>query len=179
MEITIRDLEFMKLSPTLITFLKAIVNRNDDYIQELNKVSDVKNMAEYLEERMIIKIVGTDISHISFELRCLEIIKHLNYEDNNVEKDIDEVINYFKKITNKTRISLKSGSNRRFIKGRLSTYSVQDLKEVIDLKYDQWANNPKMSQYIRIETFFNETKFQGYIGELESNKEDDLNVERV
>jgi len=168
MEIAIKDLQELKLSPSLICLLKAIHNKNNEYLSELNKVSDIFIMAKFLERNMILKIIDDKIDYNSFEIRKLSIIDYLNDTEYTVD-DVVEVINYFKQKTGKLRVSNKSVSNRKFISARLKEYSVQDLKDVIDLKYSHWVNDPKMRQYLRIETLMNETKFQGYIGELETN----------
>lgn len=176
MEISIKDLDFFKASPTLIYLIKCIHCRDDESLNAVSKVSNVFTMAEHLQERGILKIIGKNVSCASFEIRRMDIINYLSKEDprdlNN--KNVDEVINYFKKTTGKTRISNKSQSNRKFISARLKEYSVQDLKDVIDLKFKQWNLDRNMRQYIRIETLFNETKFQGYIGELEEIEHKDF-----
>lgn len=174
MEVTIKDLEQIKMSPSLIVFLKAIVKKDDKYIRALNETADIWPMAKHLEGRNIIKIRGEEVSHRSFVIRSMKLINDLNVGDVNVEAQVDQVLNYFKNVTGK-RISIKSDSNRRLIRARLKEYSVNDLMQVIELKRGQWENT-SMSKYIRIETLFNSTKFQSYIGELDSNIEEvDLN----
>lgn len=172
MEITIKDLNQLKLSPSLICLLKCIHNKNDDYLIELDKVANVERMSNFLEEKGIIKIVGKEIIHSSFVIRKLNIETYLsNKQDkNSLDKDIDEVINYFKFITGKDRTSNKSPSNRKFVKSRLIEYSVQDLKDVIKIKTSQWKGDKMMDAFLRFSTLFNDEKFQGYIGELKSNK---------
>ena len=173
MEITIKDLKYLKLAPSLIYLLKCIHNKDNTYLIELNKVADIEKMSKFLEEKGIIKIINNEISYSSFVIRKLNIETYLsNKQDkDSLDKDIDEVINYFKFITGKTRISSKSSSNRKFIKARLIEYNIQDLKDVIKLKTNQWKNDKMMDAYLRISTIFNDEKFQGYIGELQSNKD--------
>ena len=175
MEVQITDLKKIKLSPSLIILLKSIYYKDEEFIIELNKVADVFTMARFLEKKMILKITGDKLSYNSFEIRNLAVIKYLDNLDNlSINNDVDEVINYFKEITGKNRISNKSEANRKFIAARLKEYTVQDLKDVIDLKFKQWKNDSSMSKYLRIETIFNATKFQSYIGELDSNKPKDF-----
>jgi len=170
MNVSIEDLNKIKLSPSLIVFLRAIHEKNEEYIVELNKVANVFSLANFLQDRMIIKITGKELSCNSFEIRDLKVINYFNNINNkSIDKDIDQVINYFIEITGKTRTSLKSSSNRKFIKARLQEYNVQDLKDVILLKYKEWKNDPMMKNYIRIETLFNSVKFQSYIGQLDLN----------
>lgn len=70
-----------------------------------------------------------------------------------------------------THLNLVSGS--RFQKSRSSLenirarlregYSVSDLKLVIDLKHEHWHENDKQYQYMRPETLFRPSKFEGYL----------------
>lgn len=97
------------------------------------------------------------------------------------EEDITEVLSYFKEVTGKNRISTDSPSNRKFIKDRIKQgYKKEDLKKVIDLKYNEWKDSITMNKYIRIETLFNETKFQKYVSEIDSIQIDDsTNFKRI
>lgn len=47
--------------------------------------------------------------------------------------------------------------------------SVDSMKTVIDVKTEQWLNDPKMAGYLRPLTLFNRTKFEQYVGELQVN----------
>jgi len=145
MEVTINDLKHLKLSPSLIIFLKAIHLKDDSYLQELNKVSELTIMAKHLEKLNIIKIVSNELSSESFEIRKIGMISYLNKLDDKdvLDEQIDEVIDYFKKVTGKLRVSNNSSANRKFIKSRLTEYNIQDLKDVIDLKYKQWNSDTK------------------------------------
>lgn len=75
-----------------------------------------------------------------------------------------EVINY---------LNLKSGKNFkadsasaiRFINGRLKDgYTVDDMKHVIDVKVAEWKDTER-DQYLRPETLFSSTKFEGYLNQ--------------
>ncbi len=54
--------------------------------------------------------------------------------------------------------------NLRFIRARLNTCSVADLKGVIARKTREWLNT-EHAKYLRPATLFNATKFEQYIGE--------------
>lgn len=57
-------------------------------------------------------------------------------------------------------------STLRPIRARLGEgYTLDDLKRVVDAKVAQWAKDPKMAPYLRPETLFGATKFQGYVNE--------------
>jgi len=52
----------------------------------------------------------------------------------------------------------------RLINGRLSEgYTVQDFITVIDRKCADWLSDPKMCQYLRPDTLFSPSKFEGYL----------------
>ncbi len=60
-------------------------------------------------------------------------------------------------------------SNIKLIRGRLKEGATPaEMRAVIDLKVRQWANDPKMAQYLRPDTLFNATKFAQYIGQLKA-----------
>lgn len=169
MEVTTQDLKELKLAPTLIIFLKCLHFKDEEYFKELSNVSDVFKMGKHLEKSMTVKIIGSNVSINSFEIRKDSIMNYFDNNSRNIEKEVDEVIEYFKKTTGKTKVSAKSRANRKYIKARLSEYSVDDLKNVIKLKNKQWKYDPSMKMYIRIATLFNDEKFQGYIGEVEND----------
>lgn len=58
-------------------------------------------------------------------------------------------------------------SNIKLIRARLKEGATPaEMLAVIDMKVRQWANDPKMAQYLRPDTLFNATKFAQYIGQL-------------
>lgn len=59
-------------------------------------------------------------------------------------------------------------ANIRMIAARLKGSTIEECKAVIDAKVAEWLNDPKMSQYLRPETLFGETKFAQYVGQLGS-----------
>lgn len=95
------------------------------------------------------------------------------------QNDTIEVLEYFKNKTGK-KIAIDSKSNKKYVKDRLDQgYSKEDLKKVIDNKYKEW-NGTDMDRFIRIQTLFNETKFQKYISSIPStDKKSFTNVRRI
>jgi uncharacterized phage protein (TIGR02220 family) len=105
-----------------------------------------------------------DKESVSLTSKCDKLF-HRNMRDK-----ITSIIDYFKETTGKTKTDSFSISNRRFVKDRLDQgYTEDDLKAVINLKYNEWKDS-SMAKYIRLETLFNQTKFQIYIGEVEAKK---------
>jgi uncharacterized phage protein (TIGR02220 family) len=172
MEITVENIKDLKLSPSLICFLKAINDKDNLFLTELHNVSDLFIMGKHLEKLNLLKIVGSELSYESFEIRRLGLIDYLNNETNNSsnKKEIDEVIEYLNNKTGK-EFKKKTSSHRKFISGRLNEgYSIDDLKYVIDIMCEEWKDT-NMDMYLRPETLFNPTKFQTYINKKTLKKQ--------
>lgn len=169
MEITVKDLEYFKLSPSLICFLKCLNTKDNDYLIQLDKVAPIIPMAKHLESLGFVKILGNSINCDSFEVRKLDTIDYLNNVSSKPNKDVDTVIKYFKEITGEGRLeqALKSKAIRQTISGRLSEgYTVDEIMAVIKMMHTKWKNDPVMRDYIRIETLCGAKKFAGYVGKL-------------
>lgn len=82
----------------------------------------------------------------------------------NENENVIEVINLFNNICETNfRHTL---ANKKVIGARLNEgHTVADCVTVITRKYDQWKADPEMSKYIRIETLFRPSKFEGYLNE--------------
>jgi phage replication O-like protein O len=74
-----------------------------------------------------------------------------------------EILEYLNLKANKKFKPVKA--NLDLIKARLTEYSEQDLKAVIDSRVTKWINDPKMNEYLRPSTLFNATKCAQYISE--------------
>lgn len=58
-----------------------------------------------------------------------------------------------------------SKATQRHIDARLNeNYTIEDFKNVIDIKVSHWLGDPKMEMYLRPETLFG-NKFEGYLNE--------------
>lgn len=78
-------------------------------------------------------------------------------------KITDSIIDYYNSITGQKRKHSKS--SRTPIHARLADYSPDDCKHVINVKYAEWKDDPKMSQYITIETMFRASHFEKYLNQ--------------
>jgi len=92
-----------------------------------------------------------------------------------IENQALEVLNFLnenrRKWLNATRdFSPDSKVHFQFITARLKTYSVDDLKGVIAVKFMQWHKDHKMSKYLTPDTLFNETNCAKYIQEVDIAK---------
>jgi len=55
--------------------------------------------------------------------------------------------------------------NIGFINARLETYSVEQLFHVVDVKVDEWLDDPKWDTYLRPSTLFNREKCETYVNQ--------------
>lgn len=55
-------------------------------------------------------------------------------------------------------------SHTTMIEARLKDHSLQDLRDVIDSKVEEWGKNEKMEPYLRPQTLFNAKNCDGYVG---------------
>ena len=86
-------------------------------------------------------------------------------KETKVDKEAAEVIEY---LNAKTGSSYRATTeaNIKPIRARLNdNYTVEDCKRVIDSKVGQWLNNPEMNKFLRPETLFRPSKFEGYLNE--------------
>lgn len=82
-------------------------------------------------------------------------------EPKSIHKDVIDYLN------NKIRARYKASSaiNKRLIDARVKEgYTLDDFKQVIDNKVAAWAQDQKMSKYLRPQTLFG-TKFESYLNE--------------
>lgn len=174
------DLNFLKeqglnINEYLTLFKIKELEENNNPIP-FNTTGDILhdlNIREYIiyEEKISLTNKGKEI----FESKVENIERQL------LEEDITEVLNYFKDKTGK-KILETSPSNRKFVRDRLKeSYTVEDLKAVINLKTKEWAGT-SMDGYLRIQTLFNDTKFQKYINAINLSKrreESSFNVRKI
>ena len=81
----------------------------------------------------------------------------------------DRVGSNFKSSTDKTR---------RMINARLNEgFTVEDFKKVIDIKAEEWENDPKFCKFLRPETLFS-NKFESYLNQQQAgqSREDELKL---
>lgn len=65
-----------------------------------------------------------------------------------------------------TRYTKKQSMTVKSINGRAAEgYTLDDFKSVIDLKFSQWKDDPKMRRFLRPGTLFAPSKFESYVNE--------------
>lgn len=82
-----------------------------------------------------------------------------------------DVITYLNQVVG-AKYTTRSKSTNEKITARLREgHTVDDFKTVIDKKYAQWGNDPKMAQYLRPETLFAASHFESYLNEKPAYKQ--------
>ncbi|MBJ8054912.1 conserved phage C-terminal domain-containing protein [Bacillus cereus] len=76
----------------------------------------------------------------------------------------EDIISYLNERAGKS-YKHKTAKTRTLIKARFKDgFTIEDFKQVIDIKTAQWLTDSNMNQYLRPETLFG-TKFEGYLNE--------------
>ena len=98
----------------------------------------------------------------------IKSIKNINVEGLD---DVSEILNYLNKTAHKN-FRASSTATQRIVKARLKEgYTVEDFKRVIDIKTQQWLNNPDMNKYLQPNTLFAASKFEGYLNENQTPRQ--------
>jgi len=80
------------------------------------------------------------------------------------ESKVIDVVDYLNKKTGK-KFKSSTDKTKKLITARYKEgFSIEDFKEVIDIKVLHWLNDDNMNKYLRPETLFG-TKFEGYLNE--------------
>lgn len=86
-----------------------------------------------------------------------------------------EIMDYLNKKAG-TRYRAK-GKNKIFVVARLRDgFSVEDLKDIVDLKCDEWLGTD-MEKYLRPATLFNATKCEQYYGQISRGRRPCVTIE--
>jgi uncharacterized phage protein (TIGR02220 family) len=87
---------------------------------------------------------------------------------------VEDVISYLNEKANKNFKPTTTASINKINKWKKQGFTLEDFKTVIDNQVSAWLNDPKMNEYLRPTTLFNE-KFEGY---LNKKQKGGRNVER-
>lgn len=105
-----------------------------------------------------------------------EINTETNTESLYTPLPIAEIITY---LNTKTNANYKPSSRKtmKLIKARWNEgFRYDDFKKVIDIKTEEWLNDPRMSMFLRPETLFG-TKFESYMNQKSAKKTKTYNEE--
>ncbi|MED1054885.1 conserved phage C-terminal domain-containing protein, partial [Bacillus mycoides] len=85
-------------------------------------------------------------------------------DDNQSLIPYEDIVSYLNEKASKS-FKHKTAKTRTLINARFKDgFTIEDFKQVIDIKTAQWLNDSHMSQYLRPETLFG-TKFESYLNE--------------
>lgn len=92
-----------------------------------------------------------------------------NEDDNQSLIPYENIVSYLNEKAGKS-FKHKTAKTRSLIKARFKDgFTIDDFKQVIDIKTAQWLTDPNMNQYLRPETLFG-NKFEGYLNEKGAKK---------
>lgn len=98
----------------------------------------------------------------------------INMSGNPTQIPYKSIVDYLNEKTKK-QYRHSSNSTRKLIKARFNEgFKEEDFKHVINVKVEQWINDPKMSEYLRPTTLFG-NKFDTYRNELSKEIADEDN----
>ena len=151
-------------------FAKQSVANLADNDKEHDKDKDIdKDLKENIYSRagstVCVESEPETIDDAKGEPRSEQAKKPKKAKETKADKEATEVIDY---LNAKTGSAYKASSkaNISVIRARLNDgYTVEDCKKVIDTKAGQWLTNPDMVKYLRPETLFRPSKFEGYLNE--------------
>lgn len=96
--------------------------------------------------------------------------KQLTIEVLTKEQDMSDHVNQVIEYMNSTRAMngmksklTRTDSRERIISARLKDFKVSDIFKVISFKFEQWANDERMSQYLTLETLLRASNFPKYL----------------
>ena len=113
------------------------------------------------EDWLVIELLNDEIEIIEEEKKKPEKINIYNYDEPDIMRKVNEIIDYLNLKTNKSFRYTQNNINK--IKTRLKEgFTLDDFKKVIDIKSLEWLKDSKMNTYLRPETLFG-NKFESYL----------------
>lgn len=146
-----------------------------DRIKETNYLKEKETLVlneygAYTESNNLIKI--NDVGHMSDNSQ--PSISNL-FLTNTYIPSLKEIIDYLNNVLG-SKYRYDNSRTNKMLNARLKNYTVEDIKKVIDFKYNEWKDNEAMKKYLRPETLFNETKFENYYNEANIKDIEQKNV---
>lgn len=156
-------------SPKLKTYIEKVIRSiKTEHFKEYI-ISLINDIEEYGIDRVSIGYrypsnTNTNTNSINNNKKINQTKK--NKETSNYYKEIIDFLN--EKINARYQYSSKATQEK--IKARLNEgFTVENFKDVISKKVDDWLNDEKMCRYLRPETLFG-TKFESYLNEKKADK---------
>ena len=154
------------------------IDKTKWYSIDYDKLAEIEEDLVSVTTGPFVSLQGT--SEPLMEDSLAEAIPEINTETNTesiyTPLPIAEIITY---LNNQTNANYKPSSRktRKLIKARWNEgFRYDDFKKVIDIKTEEWLNDPRMSMFLRPETLFG-TKFESYINQKSAKKTKTYNEE--
>lgn len=148
--------------------------KNKGYVSVELIYSDVKQV-----KKRVIRVVNKFDTPIKYSLEGYkENFKGSNTSFSNTNNNMSssekipfkKIIDHLNQVTG-SRFSSKSSDTQKHIKARWNEGNTfEDFISVIDVKNNQWKDNPEMSKYLRPSTLFSAKNFENYKGEAVAEK---------
>ena len=154
------------------------IDKTKWYSIDYDKLAEIEEDLVNVPAGPFVSLQGT--SEPLMEDSLAEAIPEINTETNTesiyTPLPIAEIITY---LNNQTNANYKPSSRktRKLIKARWNEgFRYDDFKKVIDIKTEEWLNDPRMSMFLRPETLFG-TKFESYMNQKSAKKTKTYNEE--
>ena len=154
------------------------IDKTKWYTIDYDKLAEIEEDLVTVTTGPFVSLQGT--SEPLMEDSLVEPIPEINTETNTesiyTPLPIAEIITY---LNNQTNANYKPSSRktRKLIKARWNEgFRYDDFKKVIDIKTEEWLNDPRMSMFLRPETLFG-TKFESYMNQKSAKKTKTYNEE--
>ena len=154
------------------------IDKTKWYTIDYDKLAEIEEDLVTVTTGPFVSLQGT--SEPLMEDSLAEPIPEINTETNTesiyTPLPIAEIITY---LNNQTNANYKPSSRktRKLIKARWNEgFRYDDFKKVIDIKTEEWLNDPRMSMFLRPETLFG-TKFESYMNQKSAKKTKTYNEE--
>ena len=158
------DMNNIYLSKKQVDFFTKRLNEDekDELLFILNKINDgyqIEWVAESIAKRKAYSNSRRENRKNTSKKTSKTYDSHMENEN-----EIEGVIEYLNKKASK-KFNIKTDAHRKFINARFKEgFTVDDCKKVIDKKVNEWKGT-EMDQYLRPETLFRPSKFEGYLNQ--------------
>lgn len=136
-----------------------------------NKKKDIKNRTIRVVNKLNTPIKYSKGGYLE---NCASSNTSFSNTNNNMSSSekipFKKIIDHLNQVTG-SRFSSKSSDTQKHIKARWNEGNTfEDFISVIDVKNNQWKDNPEMSKYLRPSTLFSAKNFENYKGEAVAEK---------
>jgi len=105
--------------------------------------------------------------------------QHRKKKTTDYTSEVKQVIDHLNSMTGK-KFKYTTKATQRYIIARLAEgFTVDELKQVIDVKTQQWLRDPEMKRFLRPETLFAASHCDSYLNEAKDMEHRALNIDEV